>query len=166
MAALAQAISCESTNELAVAEKTKEAIARADGVTMIAPLLSSSDSSARLNALRVIHGLSDSPQLVPSLIDAGVVTPPALNILSQQGASDELLEMTAKTINNIAVTSKSVRAVVHGAGGLAKAVELLQSRRMNLQYEACRLVDTFSKDIEAQVILRDANAVGGRDAPA
>ena len=41
------------------------------------------------------------------------------------------------------------------------AVELPQSRRMNLQYEACRLVDAFSKDIEAQVILRDANAVEG-----
>ena len=53
-------------NELAVAEKTKEAIARADGVTMIAPLLSSSDSSARLNALRVIHGLSDSLACPPS----------------------------------------------------------------------------------------------------
>ena len=80
-------------------------------------------------------------------------------MLTQPNASDESLEKAARIVCNIAITNKEVRARVHGAGGLAIAVQLLQSPKPTLRSCACELVNTFSADQEAQVILRDSNAV-------
>ena len=111
-----------------------------------------------MNALRVLHALSSSPQLVPKMIDAGVVTP-TVAMLTQPNASDESLEKAARIICNVVVTSKEMRARVHGAGGLAIAVQLLKSPKFSLRRAACELVNAFAADQEAQVILRDSNAV-------
>ncbi len=157
-AALAQFVQANKHEELSVAEQTKEALASADCIPTLRPLLQSSNDKLRMNALSVLHALSSSPSLVPKMIQAGVVTP-TVAMLTQPNASDESLEKAARIICNVAVTNKEVRARVHGAGGLAIAVQLLQSPKSALRSCACELINTFSADLEAQVILRDSNAV-------
>ena len=157
-AALAEFVRANKHEEMSVAEQTKEALASADCIPTLRPLLQSSNEKLRMNALSVLHALSSSPSLVPKMIQAGVVTP-TVAMLTQPNASDEALEKAARIICNVAITNKDVRARVHGAGGLAIAVQLLQSPKAALRTCACELIDTFSADIEAQVILRDSNAV-------
>jgi hypothetical protein len=157
-AALAQFVHATKHEEMSVAEQTKEALASADCIPTLKPLLQSNNDKLKMNALRVLHALSGSPKLVPKMIDAGVV-PPTVAMLTQPNASDELLEKAARIICNVAITNKEVRARVHGAGGLAIAVQLLKSPKPTLRSCACELVNTFSADQEAQVILRDSNAV-------
>jgi hypothetical protein len=157
-AALAQFVRANKHEEMSVAEQTKEALASADCIPTLRPLLQSSNDKLRMNALSVLHALSSSPSLVPKMIQAGVVTP-TVAMLTQPNASDESLEKAARIICNVAITNKEVRARVHGAGGLAIAVQLLQSPKAALRSCACELINTFSADLEAQVILRDSNAV-------
>ena len=157
-AALAQFVHADTHEEMGVAEQTKEALASADCIPTLRPLLQSSNEKLRTNALSVLHGLSGSPRLVPKMITADIVAP-IVSILTMPNASDESLEKAARIICNIAITSKEVRARVHGAGGLAIAVQLLKSPKPTLRSCACELVNTFSADQEAQVILRDSNAI-------
>jgi hypothetical protein len=157
-AALAQFVHATKQEEMSVAEQTKEALASADCIPTLRPLLQSSNEKLRMNALSVLHALSGSPQLVPKMIDAGIVAP-TVAMLTQPNASDDSLEKAARIVCNVAITNKEVRARVHGAGGLAIAVQLLKSPKPTLRSCACELVNTFSADQEAQVILRDSNAV-------
>ena len=157
-AALGNFVSVTKHEEMAVADRTKESLAAADCIPTLRPLLQSSNKKLQMNALSVLHALSSSPSLVPKMVQAGVVTP-TVTMLTQPNSSDESLEKAARIICNIAITNKDVRARVHGAGGLAIAVQLLQSPKAALRNCACELINTFSADAEAQVILRDSNAV-------
>ena len=68
--------------------------------------------------------------------------------------------MVGQMICNVAITNKSVRAIVHRAGGLSIAVKMLQSKDADIRRQAVALIDIFAGDAEAQIILRDAGAVG------
>jgi len=156
--ALAEFVHADKHEEMAIAEQAKEALASSNCIPTLRPLLQSSNSGLQMNALRVLHALSGSPQLVPKMIDAGVVTP-TVAMLTHPSASNESLEKAARIICNVVVMSKEMRARVHGAGGLAIAVQLLKSPKATLRRAACELVNAFAADQEAQVILRDSNAV-------
>ena len=44
------------------------------------------------------------------------------------GGRKDIMEMVRQMICNVAITNKSVRAIVHRAGGLSIAVKMLQSK--------------------------------------
>lgn len=157
-AALARFVHATKHEEAGIAQLTCEALAGADCIPTLRPLLSASSKSLRMDALRVLHALSGNPSLVHKMIHAGVVAP-TVSMLTQPDASDEALEKAARIVCNVSVIDKDVRARVHGAGGLAIAVQLLKSPKPNLRVCACELVSTFAGDLEAQVVLRDSNAV-------
>jgi hypothetical protein len=156
--AMALAVECKNMNDLGIAEKAKEGIASSSGPKNLAPLLESSNVNVQRNATKILLALSGSPNLVPTLIQAGVVEP-AVKLLTKNGVSKDIMEMVGQMICNVAITNKSVRAIVHRAGGLSIAVKMLQSKDADIRRQAVALIDIFAGDAEAQIILRDAGAV-------
>merc|ERR1711871_852090 len=156
--AMALAVECKNANDLGISEKAKEGIASSSGPANLAPLLESPVENIQRNATKILLALSGSPNLVPTLIQAGVVEP-AVKLLTKSGVSKDIMEMVGQMICNVAITNKSVRAIVHRAGGLSIAVKMLQSNDADIRRQAVALIDIFAGDAEAQVVLRDANAV-------
>ena len=156
--AMALAVECKNVNDLSIAEAAKEGITASNGPASLKPLLESSSQVVQANATKILLALSGSPNLVPSLVSAGVVEP-AVRLLTRPNVPMNIMEMTAQMICNVAVTNKSIRAIVHRAGGLNIAVKMLQSQQSDIRRQAVALIDIFAGDAEAQVILRDANAV-------
>eukprot|EP00505_MAST-04D_sp_SCG-Rhode-Island_P004101 Stramenopile-MAST_4_protein_4101 len=156
--AMAKAVECKNANDLVITEAAKEGIAASNGASTLAPLLGSVDKNVQENATKILLALSGSPNLVPSMLQAGIVEP-AVKLLSRADVPTNVMEMTAQMICNVAVTNKSVRAIVHRAGGLSIAVKMLQSGQADMRRQAVALIDIFAGDAEAQVVLRDANAV-------
>ena len=77
-AALAQFVSATRHEEMDLADRAKEALATSDCIPTLRPLLQGSNEKLKMNALRVLHALSGSPQLVPKMIDADIVAPVSL----------------------------------------------------------------------------------------
>merc|ERR1711998_582677 len=107
----ALAVECKNMNYLGIAEKAKEGIASSSGPKNLAPLLESSNVNVQRNATKILLALSGSPNLVPTLIQAGVVDP-AVKLLTKNGVSKDIMEMVGQMICNVAITNKSVRAIV------------------------------------------------------
>ena len=93
--AMALAVECKNMNDLGIAEKAKEGIASSSGPKNLAPLLESSNVNVQRNATKILLALSGSPNLVPTLIQAGVVEP-AVKLLTKNGVSKDIMEMVGQ----------------------------------------------------------------------
>ena len=79
---------------------------------------------------------------------AGVVEP-AVKLLTKSGVSKDIMEMVGQMICNVAITNKSVRAIVHRAGGLSIAVKMLQSKDADIRRQA---VAALSDDLPSIIL--------------